>query len=181
MPYPVQILGTGSYLPTGAVSSTALDARHGRAAGSSAARTGVEVRHFAGVTETSSRMGAAALERALAASGLAATDLDLILATSAMAERPMPTNAILIQREMGLGESGIPCFDVNASCLGFLTAVEVATLGIAAGRYRRVGIVASEVASKILTNVRPMVGRTYIRPSGRGGGCKVARFKSHGF
>jgi len=148
MPYPVSILGTGGYLPVEQVTSSALDERHGRAAGSSAARSGVEARHYAGPGETSSIMAARALGQALEASSLAGKDLDLIIATSAVPEQPMPTNAVLVQRELGLEESGIPCFDINASCLGFLHALEMATLGIAAGRYRRVAIVASEVASK---------------------------------
>jgi 3-oxoacyl-[acyl-carrier-protein] synthase III len=148
MPYPVRILGTGGYLPVDRVTSASLDERHGRAAGSSAARSGVEARHYAGADETSSIMAARALGQALEASGLAGSDLDLIIATSAVPEQPMPTNSVLVQRELGLAESGIPCFDINASCLGFLHALEMATLGIAAGRYRRVGIVASEVASK---------------------------------
>lgn len=148
MPFPVQILGTGSHLPARRVPSAEIDERQGRAAGVSAASSGVEVRAVAGAGDTSSSLGAAALSRALEAAGLAGGDLDLILATGAVAEQPMPTNAVLIQRALGLEDSGIPCFDVNASCLGFLAALEVATLGIAAGRYRRVGIVASEIASK---------------------------------
>jgi 3-oxoacyl-[acyl-carrier-protein] synthase-3 len=146
--YPVRILGTGSYLPVERVTSEALDERHGRAAGSTLGRSGVEARHYAGPAETSSMMAAQALDRALSASGLAATDLDLLVATSAVPEQPMPTNAVLVQRALGLSDAGIPGFDVNASCLGFLFALETAMLGIAAGRYRRVGIVASEVASK---------------------------------
>jgi 3-oxoacyl-[acyl-carrier-protein] synthase-3 len=146
--FPVRILGTGSYLPAQRVTSDTLDERHGRAAGSSAARSGVAARHYAAAEETSSAMAAQALGRALAAAGLEAAELDLILATSSMPEQPMPTNSVLVQRALGLADSGIPCFDLNASCLGFLSALEVAALGIAAGRYLRVGIVASEVASK---------------------------------
>ncbi|HVF59211.1 MAG TPA: 3-oxoacyl-[acyl-carrier-protein] synthase III C-terminal domain-containing protein [Thermoanaerobaculia bacterium] len=146
--YPVRFLGTGSYLPVERVTSAALDERYGRAAGSTAACSGVEARHYAGPAETSSFMAARALGQALAASGLAGTDLDLIVAASVLPEQPMPTNAVLVQRALGLDGAGIPGFDINASCLGFLLAVEVAALGIAAGRYRRVGIVASEVASK---------------------------------
>ena len=148
MPYPIRILGTGSYLPVERVTSADLDERHGRVAGSSASRSGVEARHYAGPGETSSVMAARALGQALEASGLEGADLDLILATSVVPEQPMPTNAVLVQRALGLEGSGIPCFDINASCLGFLHALEMAALGIAAGRYRRIGIVASEVASK---------------------------------
>jgi len=46
-------------------------------------------------------------------------------------------------------------FDVNSSCLGFLTGVEIAALGLAAGRWDTVVVVATEIASKGLdhTNV----------------------------
>ncbi len=146
--YPVRILGTGTYLPADRITAADLDERFGRAPGSTLARSGVEARHWAGPEETSSFMAARALGRALEAGGVAASDLDLLVATSAVPEQPMPTNAVLVLKALGLDDAGIPGFDVNASCLGFLVALEMAMLGIAAGRYRRVGIVASEVASK---------------------------------
>lgn len=146
--FPVKILGTGAYLPAARVTSAELDARYGREPGSSEARSGVATRHVAAPEDTSSAMAAAALEQALEAAGLPASELDLLLATSVLPEQPMPTNAVLVQRRLGMAAGGCPCFDVNASCLGFLSALEVASMGIALGRYRRVGIVASEVASK---------------------------------
>jgi 3-oxoacyl-[acyl-carrier-protein] synthase-3 len=51
---------------------------------------------------------------------------------------------------MGLQETSIPAFDINATCLSFLAALDNAACLISAGRYRRILIVSSEVASQAL-------------------------------
>jgi len=154
--YPVRVLGTGAYLPPRVVTSAQLDLEHGRPAGTTEARSGVRQRRWADESETSSRMATAAVAQALHAAGLAPTDLDAVIAASVAPEQPMPTNAVLVLRELGLDgtgvDGGVEGFDVNSSCLGFLTAFELATLGIAAGRWDTVAIVAAEVASKALNH-----------------------------
>ena len=145
--YPVQLLGTGAYLPAQQVSSASLDLQHQRPAGATERLGGVRHRHFAAAAETSSFMAAEALRQALATAGLAATELDVLIATSVLPEQPMPTNAVLVHRALAMSLH-TTCFDVNGACLGFLHALETASLALAAGRYRYAAIVASEVASK---------------------------------
>jgi 3-oxoacyl-[acyl-carrier-protein] synthase III len=62
-------------------------------------------------------------------------------------DQAMPCNAALIHRELGLGASGVAAFDINASCLGFLAALDTLSWPLLAGRYRRVLIVAADIAS----------------------------------
>ena len=62
-------------------------------------------------------------------------------------EQAIPCTAALVHRELGLGDSGIPAFDVNATCLSFLVALDLLGAAISAGRFRRVLIVSSEIAS----------------------------------
>src|SRR6185369_16128740 len=50
-----------------------------------------------------------------------------------------------VHRELVL--SAIPAFDVGASCLSFLVALDTVSCLLAAGRYRRVLIVSSDIAS----------------------------------
>ncbi|MGI4873474.1 MAG: 3-oxoacyl-[acyl-carrier-protein] synthase III C-terminal domain-containing protein [Janthinobacterium lividum] len=152
--YPVRVLGTGAYVPGQPVSSASLDAQHQRPAGATERLGGVRQRHFAAPHETSTFMAGAALQQALVAAGLAATDLDLLLATSVLPEQPMPTNAVLVHRALGLNPKAA-CFDINGSCLGFLHALETASAGIAMGRYRHAAIVSSEIASKGLERTSP--------------------------
>jgi len=129
------------------VSSADLDSRHGRAPGTTLARSDVTSRRWADPAETSSVMAAGALRAALAAAGDDGP-LDAVIVSGILPEQPMPTTAVLVLRHLGFDQGTTEAFDVNASCLGFLTGMEIACLGIAAGRWARVGVVASEVASK---------------------------------
>jgi 3-oxoacyl-[acyl-carrier-protein] synthase-3 len=148
MSWPVRILGTGAVQPATVVTAEDLDRRLGQPAGSCLARNGVRARHFVDASDTASAMSAAAIERALAAAGLLSVDLDAILFSGVMSEQPMPSTAVLIHRRLGARSEGVTCFDINASCVGFLKACEVAANGIAAGLWRRVAVVAAELASK---------------------------------
>lgn len=145
---PVSILGTGSILPSRRVRAEDLDAQLGLSPGTSLARNGVATRYFAAPEETSSGLGAAALRRALAVAGREPADLDAILFASVLAEQPMPTTSILIHRQIGGRAAGVTCFDVNASCNGFLKLLDIAAAGIHSGVWRHVGIVAAELGSR---------------------------------
>jgi len=147
-PAGLRILGTGCHHPAQRVASTVFDTRLGLAPGSSEAATGVAMRGIAGDEETASWMAARAAEAALQAAGIDGRALDAIVSTCAVMEQPIPCQAALVQRALDLGGSGIPAFDINATCLGFLVAVDLIAASIAAGRYRRVLVVASEVPSR---------------------------------
>jgi 3-oxoacyl-[acyl-carrier-protein] synthase-3 len=133
-------------MPANIVTAEALDARMGLPLGTVAAESGVLERRYAG-DELASSMGAKAAREALSVAGLALEDMDLILGACGTPEQAIPCNAALIQRALGAERSGIPAFDVNATCLSFLTALDVAGCLIEAGRFRRVLVVSSDVAS----------------------------------
>ena len=143
-PRRVRFAGMGAYLPPHVVTSSELDARLGFPAGFIERKTGVaERRHVE--HETTLDMAFAAATTALERAGVQAADLDLIIVAQSVPAQAIPCTAVLLQRRLGV--DGMPCFDVNATCLGFLTAVDQAAYAIAAGTYRRVLIVSSEVAS----------------------------------
>lgn len=144
---PITILGTGHALPTREVLSSELDIKLNHRAGYIEGKSGVRKRHFAESTETAAALGAKAAVRALKAANLSLSDIDCLVAASATMDQGMPSNAALIHYELGMSDSGVPAFDVNASCLGFLAALDTVSWSIAAGRYRRVLIVASDIAS----------------------------------
>jgi 3-oxoacyl-[acyl-carrier-protein] synthase-3 len=146
-PIPLRIVGSGEYQPTRRVDSAWFDQRWGKPPGWTRRHVGIDYRRFAGADEPASLMGARAAEAALAKAGLRAADIDCLIVANSVPEQALPCTAVLVHRRLGLGASGIPAFDVNATCLGFLTALEVAANAMAAGRHRRVLIVASEVAS----------------------------------
>lgn len=146
-PRAISLLGTGHAVPATRVASADLDQRLGLPKGSVEMAGGVRQRHFAERTETAAQLGALAARRALDAAGLAPRDIDCLVAASGTMDQGMPSNAALIHRELGLSALGTPAFDVNASCLSFLAALDTLSWPVAAGRYRRVLIVAADIAS----------------------------------
>lgn len=146
-PRPISILGTGHALPHHEVLSSALDIKFNCPSGHFESKSGVRKRHFADLSDTAASLGAKAAMLALQSARLSLMDIDCVVAASATMDQGMPSNAALIHHELGLSNSGVPAFDVNASCLGFLVALDTISWAINAGRYQRVLIVASDIAS----------------------------------
>ncbi len=146
---PLKILGMGKYLPPRQVLSSDLEVRMGLKPGWIASKSGVEVRHWA-EHESNAELGAQALNEALHNAGLVYEDLDLIINASGSYDHPIPDTSCLIQRAMGKGRSGIPSFTVDATCLSFIAALDVAASFLASGRYQRIAIVSAEIASRSL-------------------------------
>lgn len=144
---PFQILGTGNYLPRRIVHSDELDARWGRAPGTATRQVGVRQRHVAAPDESSSFMAAQAAKHALAAAGLKAEQLDVIISACAVMEQAIPCLGAQVQKAMGLGSSGIPAFDINATCLSFVVAMDMVAGMLTTGRWQRALIVSSEISS----------------------------------
>lgn len=103
-------------------------------------------RPLAGAVDTTSGMAAAAAEHALAAAGWRAGELDALIGASSVMEQPIPGTAALIGAR--LGASGVAAFDVNATCLSGLLALDLAVTGIAAGRWSRVLVAGADLPSR---------------------------------
>lgn len=145
-----RLAGSGVALPRTAVRSTEIDARIDREPGWTEANFGIATRYWVRGDETSSSLGAAAGSAALAAANWDADELDVILSACGVMEQPIPGNAPLIQRRLGIGASGIAAFDVNATCLSFLVALDTLLTGMAVGKWRRGLIVSVDIASAAL-------------------------------
>ncbi len=142
----VKIISTGKYLPKKQVTAEELELRLGLTKGWIEKKSGVLIRYFVD-DETSSLMGAFAAKEALLAANLSIQDIDCIISTSAIPEQCIPCTAALIQQHLGAENSGIPAFDVNSTCLSFITGLDMISYLIAAGRYNTVMLIASEVTT----------------------------------
>ncbi len=141
------IAGWGAYRPREVVASAALDRRHGHAEGWTEAEFGIAARHIAAADETTSMMAAAAARAALTRAGWGDTPPDVIIGGCGVMEQPIPSTAVLVQDRLGFGQAGVPSFDVNQTCLSFVAALDIAAMGIAAGRWKRALVFASDIAS----------------------------------
>ncbi len=144
---PMILAGLGAYAPREHRSSQALDAVFGQPPGWTEAQFGIAFRGVAAPDETTSMMGAEAARRALAMAGWADGEFDVLIGACAVMEQPIPGASVLFQDALGLGKSGIWAFDVNQTCLSFVTALDVAAMGFETGRFRRALIVSSDIAS----------------------------------
>lgn len=165
----LQILGTGEYVPRTRSDSEALDRRWGKRPGWTQHQTGVASRAHAGPGEDVVTMGASAARDALAAAGIEARDLDAIVCVGSVPYQAIPCTAAFLQRALGLENSGVAAFDVNATCLGFIVALDLMAQAIATGRYRTVLIVASECVSIGLEGADPTTAGLF----GDGAGAAV--------
>lgn len=136
----------GTYIPKQKVSSEAIDQKLNLKQGWTYKKSGVKVRHFVD-GETATEMGAYAAQKAIKDANINLADIQCIISGSGTVEQPIPCNASLIQEKLGLGESGIPCFDVNITCLSFVQALDIAANYITLGKYETILIVSSEISS----------------------------------
>ncbi|HRD92377.1 MAG TPA: beta-ketoacyl-ACP synthase III [Accumulibacter sp.] len=144
-----RITGIGSFLPGQPVSNDDL-ARRGIETSDEwiVSRTGIRFRHLAENGETASDLGLQASRRALAAAGLEASDIDLIIVATSTPDFIFPSTACLLQSK--LGNQGATAFDVQAVCSGFVYGLTIAEKFIASGSHRRALVVGAEVFSRIL-------------------------------
>ena len=142
-----KIAGSGAYKPRKVLTSREMDDVHGCAAGWTEGEFGIASRHVAGDAETTSFMAAEAAKAALTNAGWEGESLDVIIGGCGVMEQPIPSTSALVQDKLGLGASGIPCFDVNQTCLSFVAALDVTAMGIAIGRWKRALVYASDIAT----------------------------------
>lgn len=144
---PIAILGTGHALPEMVLTSEMVDERLGYPVGTVQKASGVRKRHVAASSDSAASLAAQAAHKALAAAGLTLADVDCLVAASGTMDQGLPSNAALVHGELGLSDSGIPAFDINASCLGFIAALDTLSWPLAAGRYKHILVVAADIAS----------------------------------
>lgn len=143
-----RIAGTGSYLPATIVSNDELARRVDTSDEWIRVRTGIRQRHLADPAQTSSELAYQAALTAIAAAGITAQDIDLIIVATSTPDFIFPSTACLLQAK--LGATGCPAFDVQAVCSGFVYALDIADKYIRSGAYQRALVVGAEVFSRIL-------------------------------
>jgi 3-oxoacyl-[acyl-carrier-protein] synthase-3 len=144
----VGIAGTGSYLPERVVPNQWFEEFLDTSDEWIVQRTGIRERRYAADHEATSDLSLEAARRALAAAGIGAEDLDLVVVGTLTPDYLLPSTACLVQDRLGAKRAG--AFDCNAACTGFLTALHTAEAFVAAGRARRVLAVGSETLSRFV-------------------------------
>ena len=143
------IRGVGAYLPAQIVTNADLPARGVDTSDEwIRERTGICQRHIAAAGELTSDLGTSAAKIALERSGIAASDIDLILVATSTPDHTFPATATAIQRKLGVG--CCPAFDLQAVCAGFAYGLATADNFIRAGQATNVLVIGAETFSRLL-------------------------------
>lgn len=142
------VIGVGHYLPTRVVENDEFEATLETTDEWIRSRSGIERRHFADDSETTSGMATAAAQSALDMAGLQANDVDAIILATSTADLTFPSAATMVQAQLGM--TGGFAFDIQAVCAGFVYALANANALIASGQARRILVIGSETFSRIL-------------------------------
>lgn len=128
-------------------------------------RTGIEERRIC-KNETITELCIKAANEALNNAGVTADQLDLIICSTMRGENIFPSEACVIQKEIG---ASCPAFDVNAACSGFVYALDIAAGYFARKKVKHVLIVSMDN----LSNIIDWSDRSTCVLFGDGGGAAV--------
>jgi len=143
-----QVLGSGSYLPTRIVTNAELAETVDTNDAWIRQRTGIEQRHIAAEGEMTSDLALVAARRALAAAGIQADEVDLIVCATSTPDETFPATATRVQA--GLGMTRGAAFDVQAVCSGFVYGLAVANNFLLSGQAKTALLIGAETFSRIL-------------------------------
>jgi len=143
-----RLAGVGSYLPARTLSNAELERMVDTSDQWILERTGISTRHIAADDESVATMATAAGAKALAASGVDATDIDLVLSATCSMPFAVPGAAATIADALGIAAPG--ACDVNAGCASFTYALSWAADAIRAGSARRVLVTGAEKISPFI-------------------------------
>lgn len=142
------LIGTGSALPKRSVSNAEMAQMVDTSDEWIVERTGIRNRYIAGDDETTGSLAIAAARAAVAAAGVEANSIDLIVLATATPDQTFPATATKVQDALGC--NGGIAFDVAAVCSGFLYALGVADSMLRTGMAQRALVIGAETFSRIL-------------------------------
>lgn len=137
------IAGIGACLPERLVKNDEVAERLGLSNDWIRDRTGIEQRYILEANGATSDLAVGAARRALDSCGNPAVDF-LVLATCTP-DQTFPSTAPAVAARLGL--KGIPAFDLNAACSGFVYALTVASAMIESGAFRSGLVIGADAVS----------------------------------
>ncbi|WP_344937526.1 beta-ketoacyl-ACP synthase III [Sphaerisporangium flaviroseum] len=141
-----KVLAFGGYQPAGIVTNDDLAKAMDTNDAWIQSRVGIKERRVAGPEESDVDLAVQAGGKALAASGLSAAEIDLVVVATCTLETQIPNAAARVAHRLGVQAPG--AFDVNAACAGFCYALAAAGDAVRAGSATNVLVVGTEKLSQ---------------------------------
>ena len=111
-------------------------------------RTGIAERRIADPETATSDLATAAAREALAARGIAASDLDAIVVCTVTPDMFFPSTACIVQNN--LGAKGVWGFDLIAACSGFVYGLTTGAHLVASGMHDKLLVIGADTMSRII-------------------------------
>lgn len=143
----VGIRSVGACVPDQIVTNDQLERRYGFEPGWIEQRTGILERRIVGAFENTSDLAVEAARRAMAAGGVCAADIDLVVVGTFTPDYTCPSTACLVQDKLKLDA---PAMDVQAACSGFMYALVTGAQFVATGNARRALVIGADATSRIV-------------------------------
>jgi len=143
-----KILGVGAYRPSRVVTNEEICERIDSSDEWILERSGISTRHFAAHDEGVVEMSTAASEKAIAAAGITAQDIDTVVVATVTHLTQTPSAAAELAHRLGAKTPA--AFDVSAACAGFSYALSLAQDMIRGGNATRVLVVGVEKLSDLI-------------------------------
>ncbi len=142
------VLGCGSHLPDRVVSNADLSRLVDTSDEWIFQRTGIRERRIAAEGEKTSDMAIKAARAALAAAGVDAQAIDLIVLATSTPDNTFPASAVSVQAALGITQGA--AFDLQAVCSGFVFSLASVDGLLRTGTFKRALVIGSETFSRIL-------------------------------
>jgi len=141
----IKILGVGSYKPDFVVNNSDFTKFIDTDDEWITSRTGIKQRRM-NIDNTNFSMAVAAAERALKSANVNGEEIDMIILSTATPDTFYPSTSCLVQRAVGAKNAG--AIDINVGCTGFVNALDIARNYLAAGTYKTILVVSSEMLTR---------------------------------
>ncbi len=142
------LAGLGAHRPARREDNTAIAERTGSTDAWIRERSGIVTRGVAAEGEGVVEMAVSAGGKALAAAGLAPSDVDLVLVATCTLTQPVPGAAARVAARLGTGGSG--ALDLGAACAGFTYGLSLAADTVRGGTADHVLVIGSERFTDII-------------------------------
>lgn len=144
-----RMTGVGGYLPPKIVTNHALAESLETSDDWIQSRSGIRQRRIADETELTSDLGTVAARVAMRDAGIEADQVDCVIVATTTPDRTFPATAAYVQHKLGL-RGGIPAFDVQAVCSGFVYALSLASAMISSRQARCILVIGAETMSRLI-------------------------------
>jgi 3-oxoacyl-[acyl-carrier-protein] synthase-3 len=111
-------------------------------------RTGIRERHMVDPGVATSDLGMMAARAALAERGIDSTDIEAIVVATVTPDMMFPSTACLVQHK--IGAKGAWGFDLSAACSSFVYALQTGSQFVATGAHKKVLVIGADVMSSII-------------------------------